>query len=74
MHDYYGGDFSFVYTPSTLNSRRTRGGPLTVNPSSTTFDFNLYTDGRKWWVVTVSGESSFGEDENAKSIETTYRI
>ena len=32
LRDYYGGNISFSYEPSTLNARRTRGGPLTLNP------------------------------------------
>ena len=74
LHDYYGSEFSFIYSPTTLNSRRTRGGPLTVNPSSTTLDLNLYTDGRKWWVLNFSGETTFGEDENSRSIETNVEF
>ncbi len=38
LHDYYGGEISYIYTPTTLNSRRTRGGPLTFNPPSSTFE------------------------------------
>ncbi|MEO8400012.1 MAG: DUF5916 domain-containing protein, partial [Ignavibacteriaceae bacterium] len=48
LHDYYGGDVSFIYTPPTLNSRRTRGGPLTLDPKSTTINFNAVTDNRVW--------------------------
>ena len=74
LHDYYGGDVSFLYTPSTLNSRRTRGGPLTVNPKSTSFDFNIYTDGRKWWVLYLHGEAGFGKDENFKSLSSNVEF
>ena len=68
LPDYYGGDVSFVYTPSTLNSRRTRGGPLTLNPESTSFNFEFYTDNRAWWVLNFGGDFSFGDDENSRSL------
>ena len=74
LHDYYGGEFSFIYNPSTLNSRRTRGGPLTINPESTTYDLNLYTDNRKWWVLNLEGETISGEDEDTKSIQTNIEF
>jgi len=74
LHDYYGGDISFIYTPSTFNSRRTRGGPLTLNPQGTSFELNLYTDNRKWWVLNLSGEVSSGEDENSRSVSTNVEF
>ena len=74
LHDYYGGDISFIYTPSTLNSRRTRGGPLTLNPQSTSFNINLYTDNRKWWVLNLSGEVDSGEDEDSRSISSNVEF
>ena len=74
MHDYYGGDVSFIYSPSTLNSRRTRGGPLTLNPQSTSFELNLYTDNRKWWVLNFNGEVTTGDDEGSKAISTNVEF
>ena len=74
LHDYYGGDVSFIYSPSTLNSRRTRGGPLTLNPQSTSFELNLYTDNRKWWVLNFNGEVTTGDDEDSKAISTNVEF
>jgi len=72
--DYTGGDFSVEYNPSTLNARRTRGGPLTVNPVTKSFDFNMHTDGRVWWVGYLGGDASFSEDGNSHSIYTTFEF
>ena len=74
LHDYYGGDFSYIYTPTTLNSRRTRGGPLTLEPPSNSINFDLYTDNRKWWVLTLSGAANFGDDQNSRSIQTNFEF
>ena len=30
--NYFGVDWNFAYNPETVNNRRTRGGPLTINP------------------------------------------
>jgi hypothetical protein len=46
-----GVNASASYRPQTLNSRRTRGGPLTINPEGVNYSINLNSDNRKWWVV-----------------------
>lgn len=74
MPDYTGGDISVTYNPSTLNSRRTRGGPLTVNPKSTSLYFDLYTDNRVWWVLTLGGSADFGKDGDSRSIFTNVEF
>lgn len=48
LRDYYGGNISVTYNPSTLNARRTRGGPLTLNPESKSISFDFNTDNRVW--------------------------
>lgn len=67
LPDYNGGNLSFTYNPSTLNSRRTRGGPLTLNPESASGNFELFTDNRLWWVLTLGGDASFSDAGNSNS-------
>ncbi len=52
-------DFSTVqidgaYNPSTVNTRRTRGGPLTLNPAGYQLDLSYSTDSRKPVVLNLS--------------------
>ncbi len=68
MPDYTGGEVTVNYNPSTLNSRRTRGGPLTVNPESTSFSADFYTDSRVWWVLNAGGNVSLSKDGDSHSI------
>jgi hypothetical protein len=68
--DYSGGSVSFTYNASTLNARKTRGGPLTLNPESVSFNIDLFTDNRVWWVINPGGNASFGKDRNYYSIYT----
>ena len=74
LRDYYGGNISFSYEPSTLNARRTRGGPLTLNPESKSVSFELNTDNRVWWVAYGGADLSFGEDETSHSFYTTFEF
>ena len=74
FRSYYGVDLSYIYSPSTLNARRTRGGPLTLNPESNSFSFYTYTDGRVWWVLSMGAQTTFGEDESDNSINATLEF
>ncbi len=74
MPDYTGGDISFTYSPSTLNSRKTRGGPLMVNPRFTSGAFDFYTDNRKWWVLSLGGNGGFGPDGESHYFYTTLEF
>ena len=71
---YYGGNISFTYNPSTLNSRKTRGGPLTLNPESKSFNVNLFTDNRVWWVLNLGGNASFSTDGDSRTIYTNFEF
>jgi len=70
----YGADFTFIYNPSSYNARRTRGGPLTVNPVSRTYNFDFYTDNRQWWVFTFVGQFTNGEDYKGKYFFTRLEL
>jgi len=74
LRDYSGANLSYTYNPSTLNSRRTRGGPLTVNPERNSFNLEINTDIRAWWVLYVGGNNSFGEDGSSRGIYTNLEI
>ncbi len=58
--NYYGGQFRMQYNPETFSARRTRGGPLMVNPSSQSFSVNLYSDNRNWWILYAGGGVNAG--------------
>ncbi len=70
----YGADFTFIYNPSSFSARRTRGGPLTVNPVSRTYNFDFYTDNRQWWVLQFVGQFTNGEDYNGKYFFTSLEL
>jgi hypothetical protein len=72
--DLYGGDFSFMYNPESLNARLTRGGPLTLNPVNRSYNIDLNSDSRKWWYVYMNGNASYGENESTKEISATLQI
>jgi hypothetical protein len=74
LHNMYGGDVSIAYQPESYNARRTRGGPLMLNLKSQSFDFNLYTDNRSWWVLNLGGNFEFGQDVNFNSIHTNFEF
>jgi hypothetical protein len=59
--DLYGGDFTYTYNPESYNARRTRGGPLTLNPVGRTYYFDAYSDSRQWWVLTTGGTFNYGD-------------
>ncbi len=71
---YNGGDIGFTYSPSTLNSRKTRGGPLTVNPSGTSYFWDLYSDNRQWWVLSTGGSGTFSSDGNTHSVRASVEF
>ena len=70
----YGGNFSVFYNPQSVNARRTRGGPLTVNPVSRTYNLNLYTDNRAWCVLDLDGSYSVGDDAESSSATATFEF
>jgi hypothetical protein len=59
--NYYGGQIRFNYNLESQSARRTRGGPLTLNPESWSSNINLNSDNRKWWVAFVGGGITSGE-------------
>lgn len=52
--NYYNIDWWFAYNPESFSNRRTRGGPLTLNPSGFEVGGDINSDDRKSWVFGVS--------------------
>ncbi len=55
--NYYSVQYNFAYNPQTVSNRRTRGGPLTLNPRGWETGLFINSDSRKAWVF---GLSTFG--------------
>jgi len=51
FNNYYWVNWNAAYNPWTVNNRRTRGGPLTLNPPGYQFGFDAGTDSRKTFTV-----------------------
>ena len=49
--NYYSLFWNLAYNPETTNNRRTRGGPLTVNPPGYQVSFGGRSDSRKPWTL-----------------------
>jgi hypothetical protein len=50
LHNFSTGRWSVAYNPQSLSDRRTRGGPLTINPSGLEWDFQSESDPNRRWV------------------------
>ena len=55
MNNYYQLNFDAAYNPWTVNNRRTRGGPLTLNPPGYQLDGMVSSDSRKALVWMLMG-------------------
>jgi hypothetical protein len=74
LKDLSGGNFAVSYSPASLNSRRTRGGPLTVNPVSRYYNFNAYSDNRLWWVINLGANYRYNDDAEQLAMYTTFEL
>jgi len=66
--DLSGASLSYFFNPESYNARRTRGGPLTLNPRSQTVNINLNSDNRKWWVLFMGSNFQWGENSDSRNI------
>jgi len=57
--NYWGVDWYWAYNPESINNRLTRGGPLTLNPSGWEGGFELESDSRKLWVLSLGFERGY---------------
>jgi hypothetical protein len=74
LPNYYGGNLSFSYNPPSLNSRLTRGGPLALNPVGRSYNLDLYTDNRDWWVLNCGGYAESGGYGQSSSIYSNLEL
>ena len=56
--NYYGIQGFIAYNPETISTRRTRGGPRTLNPHGLEWDFSSYSDERKTFRVRLGTHGS----------------
>ncbi|HEY3215386.1 MAG TPA: DUF5916 domain-containing protein [Candidatus Eisenbacteria bacterium] len=49
LHNGSTGSYYVAYNPQTINNRRTRGGPLTLNPKAFSFGADFETDSQRRW-------------------------
>lgn len=68
--NYYAVNLGFALNPQTTNTRRTRGGPETINPPGGEFFGYASTDSRRAWVFGLSGFAYLTEAGNTVSVET----
>ena len=65
LKNFYWINWNAAYNPWTVNNRRTRGGPLTLNPPGVQFGINVNSDSRKPWTFGVgSGIYDARSDRN----------
>jgi len=55
LKNFYWLNWDAAYNPWTVNNRRTRGGPLTLNPPGYQADLSVNSDSRKAWVYGLNG-------------------
>jgi len=51
LKNFYWINWDAAYNPWTVDNRRTRGGPLTLNPPGYQLDVGMNTDSRKAWTL-----------------------
>ncbi len=67
--NYYSLDVQFSYSPSSYSNRRTRGGPLTVNPPSINYIISASTDSRNPLVFQLSGQQVKSDADNYVTVQ-----
>ncbi len=55
--NYYEFQYILAYNPETVNNRRTRGGPLSLNPPGWEVDLMFESDDRKPWIFSLEASS-----------------
>ena len=73
--NYYTIDWNLAYNPQTINNRRTRGGPLTLNPSGYQANAYLSSDNRKDFII-GAGLFTYRQSDHSYNwdIETSVEI
>ncbi|MCP5061023.1 MAG: carbohydrate binding family 9 domain-containing protein [Ignavibacteriae bacterium] len=74
LRTLYGANFSVSYNPESYNTRLTRGGPLTLNPISRSFNLGFFTDNRKWWVAFWGGSVQSSDASEYQEIFSDFEF
>lgn len=61
--------YNVAYNPETVNTNRTRGGPLTLNPPGLETRVEASTDDRKAWVFEVEASRYKRDESQSVSLE-----
>ncbi len=67
--NYYMAFVRFFVGPETVNTRRTRGGPLMLDPPGMGLGLSVYSDQRKLFVVGLGLDIERGGSENETELE-----
>ncbi len=71
--NYFSVDYSFAYNPQTISNRRTRGGPLTLNPPGVEFNGSIESDTRKDLFVDLEAGTYQAAYQRTWYINTEFR-
>ncbi len=74
LQTLYGANLRATYSPESYNARKTRGGPLTLNPVSRFYDLTVYTDNRLRYVITCQGTLRSGDDLETRAIYANLEL
>ena len=66
--NYWSTYWSFAYNPTTIDNRRTRGGPLMIQLPGREYDFGVESDDRKSVVLSLDAYSYFRTNEPSWSV------
>jgi uncharacterized protein DUF5916 len=72
--NYYELGWNFAYNPQTMNDRRTRGGPLSINRPGYQADVYANTDGRKSVVVSLSTGTYQSEQDRSAYVGASLQV
>ena len=72
--DLYSANISYSYNPESYNNRRTRGGPLTLNPINRSGSIYFNTDFRHWWAFYMGGNINDGDDAFYKELYALFEL
>ncbi len=61
FNNYYDFNFSLAYNPETKNITRTRGGPITLNPTNVEVSMGISSDSREQFVADASFSANSGK-------------
>ncbi len=74
LPDLSGAGFSLIYSDKSYNARRTRGGPLTLNPVSQYMNLYYFTNNRLWWVLNPSITLRGGKDYKMNDYTVSFEF